>query len=70
MENSLSDKIYDKELCLGDDISKIFAKDVKEAVKKDTELIKLFMLGKISYYDLTKGRDSIFGEDLSQTKEL
>ena len=33
-DKSLSDKIYDKELCLGDDISKIFAKDVKEAVKK------------------------------------
>ena len=39
-KESLADKIFDSKLCLGDDISKIFAKYVKEKIQNAQRRLK------------------------------
>jgi len=39
-EKTLSEKIFDRKLVLGDDISKIFAKDVKEKIQNAQRKLK------------------------------
>ena len=69
---SLSDKIFDKELCLGDDISKVWAKDVKDSVKMLKKILCTDDYGKTSITRLysrdqkrvEKVIDKIFGSAL------
>ena len=51
-EETLADKIFDSKLCLGDDISKIFAKHVKEKVQNAQRRLNKELFTKIEgdYY--------------------
>jgi len=60
-EESLSDKRYD--LPNG---YKYAEKDVKEFINRDWKLIDLYASGKITYDELIRRRNKIFGEKLTK----
>ncbi len=60
-EFNLSDKIYWYKDMINEHIS---VKDVKEAVKRDEENIKLLRMKKISWKVYFNRKDKIFGKDL------
>ena len=65
--SNLSKKIFDRKLVLGDDISKIFAKDVKEFLKVVEEIITRRCMGtSANCYEIKKEIKERAGDELSK----
>ncbi len=60
-DESLSDKIWETDS--GAEVN--HAKDIREAVKKDEDLINQFACGNITLSELKQERIKIFGPDLT-----
>jgi len=57
-KESLSGKIFDSKLALGDDISKIFAKDVKEKIQNVQKRLKEELENRPPFAELDEKRSS------------
>jgi len=65
--SNLSKKIFDRKLVLGDDISKIFAKAVKEFLKVVEEIITRRCMGtSANCYEIKKEIKERAGDELSK----